>query len=471
MLKDLDAQQQEPEAGKALPVSDPLPNDDQLGQKEKDPAQFWSVVSGFLVFFAILGGYYYWQFASDKTEAEVVEIKPSFDDVLLNSEVMAVLDKEADAVLLEKQEGREAIADFDNNLVSETSRKQNQVVELIEVPEQPVVAANVENHIQSLLEAGDKAYKADRLRTPKDDNAYDRYTAVLALQPDNEKAQQGLERIQQRYLGFIKSVIGKGQYYKVPDLVKKARDVGVQQSDIDSMLSKMPSQKSNPAKEVIKHLEEKKVVGVEAGNSAQSAVVEKSFNSRDLQMAQDAARNIEKGRMLLAEKQLKTFVAENAQSVFAFQKLFDLLLLQQRLPEAEAMIEKGSHLPGELFSYMVGQVLTRRGDLQGGLHALNSHSPSMEKLPGYYALKAGLLHKLDQNQDAIALYQKLISQDPKNPGYWLGLAVSMDAISASKTLPVFRQVYKIAPDNAPYLEYVEQRIQALDPTLNAGDNS
>ncbi|GAA5316491.1 MAG: hypothetical protein AseanaTS_16950 [Candidatus Pelagadaptatus aseana] len=466
MLKDLDAQQQERVGDEDLALTEALPNDDKLGQPDKNPAQFWSVVSGFLIFFVILGGYFYWQFVPQEVEEVVVEEKPSFDEVLLSSDVIAVLDKEVDEIT-------DADAVFDSDLVSESRRKQNQVVELIEVPEQPVVTANVENHIQSLLDAGDKAFKADRLRTPKDDNAYDRYTAVLSLQPDNPGAQQGIEKIQQRYLGFIKSVIAKGQYYKVPDLVKKAREVGASQADIDDMLNQLPSQKSQPAKDVIKHLEEKKVAGGQLANDASgtAVIVEKSFSSRDLELAQEAARNMDKGRLLQAEKQLSDFVSQNPQSVFAYQKLFDLLLSQGRVQEAEAMVDQGTHLPGELFSYMVAQVLTRRGDLEGGLRALESHSPSMEKLPGYYALKAGLLHKLEKNKEAIALYQRLIAQDSQNPGYWLGLAVSMDAISAAQTLSVFEQVYKIAPDNAPYLNYVQQRIQALDPNTSAGTDS
>lgn len=471
MLKDLENSESERSQAETQQVSaqsTPTSADDEHAMDSGSRAQTWSKLSAFFVFFGILGAYYLWQYEPETQPDSMFssQSSPPVEEVLLDAEVLAVLDDAEQKAGLES--GDNTAAGFQNEQVSEHARRQNQVVELVEVPDKPVAIANVEKHIRSLLDAGHAALKLDRLQTPKNDNAFDRFTAVLALQPDNLEAQQGLEKIQQRYLSFIKGVIKKGHFYKVPDLVKKARDVGAEQSDIDAMLNSMPVSASRPAKEVIKHLETTPESDPQKAKGENVQSVAESFSSRDRGIATNAQTFYDEGRVLQGDALLRSFVKENPQSVYALQKLFDSYLSQQRLKDAEAMIDQASHLPGEIFSYMVGQLLTRRGDLEGAMRALNLHQPGIEQMPGYYALKAGLLHKMGEQSDAIVIYQQLIILDKDNASYWLGLAVCMDALQADQALSVYEKVRQLSPANASYMNYVNQRIDALTEPDPAG---
>lgn len=465
MLKDLeDSESKRVESASPTPFIDRAAASDDLANDTGSRAQTWSKLSAFFVFFGILGGYYLWQYEPETQPDSMFSssVNPPVDSVLLNAEVLAVLDETEPEKRSQRLEN--SSAGFQNDLVSAHVRRQNQVVELADVKDKPAAIANMEKHIRSLLDAGAAALKLDRLQTPKQDNAYDRFTAVLALQPDNLEAQQGLEKVQQRYLGFIKNVINKGQYYKVPDLVKKARDVGAEQADIDAMLNSMPVNSSRQAKSVIKHLEQ----APQQGESQSLQTISESFSSRDQGVATQAESYYSEGRVQQGDALLNDFMSKHPQAVYALQTLFDSYLSQQRLEDAEAMIDQASHLPGDIFSYMVGQLLTRRGDLEGAMRALNLHQPNIENMPGYYALKAGLLHKMGEQSAAIVIYQQLIIIDNHNTSYWLGLAVCMDALQAEQALSVFEKVRQLSAADASYMAYVNQRIDALSKSETAG---
>ncbi len=59
---------------------------------------------------------------------------------------------------------------------------------------------DLEWRIMELLRDAERALQRDRLMLPERDNAYDRFNAVLKLQPDNQQARQGLQAIVVRYV-------------------------------------------------------------------------------------------------------------------------------------------------------------------------------------------------------------------------------------------------------------------------------
>jgi hypothetical protein len=66
--------------------------------------------------------------------------------------------------------------------------------------------------IAELLTAGDRALSADRLLLPLEDNAYDRFRAVLLLEPDNPVARSGLQAIVLRYLDMARTAAARSEY-------------------------------------------------------------------------------------------------------------------------------------------------------------------------------------------------------------------------------------------------------------------
>ncbi|MGV0035508.1 MAG: hypothetical protein ACNYPE_11325 [Candidatus Azotimanducaceae bacterium WSBS_2022_MAG_OTU7] len=72
-------------------------------------------------------------------------------------------------------------------------------------PKPPPVAVAVATagaKIQQLLSSADTAMEQNRLTTPLEDNAFDRYKQVLSLDPSNKLAIDGINRIVERYLAW-----------------------------------------------------------------------------------------------------------------------------------------------------------------------------------------------------------------------------------------------------------------------------
>ncbi|MFP6794913.1 MAG: hypothetical protein VB996_16785 [Pseudomonadales bacterium] len=72
--------------------------------------------------------------------------------------------------------------------------------------------------IQQLLSSADAAMQQNRLTTPADDNAFDRYKLALTLNPSNTLAIAGINRIVERYLAWAldhaeRSNLKKARYF------------------------------------------------------------------------------------------------------------------------------------------------------------------------------------------------------------------------------------------------------------------
>ena len=65
----------------------------------------------------------------------------------------------------------------------------------------------------------------DRLTTPADSNAFSRYQAVLAKDPDNQQAKDGLQRIVERYLALTEAALRNDDFDLARQLLDKASGV------------------------------------------------------------------------------------------------------------------------------------------------------------------------------------------------------------------------------------------------------
>lgn len=79
--------------------------------------------------------------------------------------------------------------------------------------------------IADLLYAGDRALAADRLLQPLEDNAYDRFRAVLLMEHDNAMARSGLQAIVLRYLDLARMAAARSEYYQALAHIGLAEEV------------------------------------------------------------------------------------------------------------------------------------------------------------------------------------------------------------------------------------------------------
>ncbi len=87
--------------------------------------------------------------------------------------------------------------------------------------------------IADLLFAGLQALDADRLLTPVDDNAHARFQRVLAYDPGNEIALQGLQDIVARYLQLAVEASRQGLFEEAELMLDRARFVDDQHPGIE----------------------------------------------------------------------------------------------------------------------------------------------------------------------------------------------------------------------------------------------
>lgn len=85
--------------------------------------------------------------------------------------------------------------------------------------------ASLQVAIDDLLDKADQDFAADRLMTPVNNNALDRYRAVLLLDKRNQRAALGLQAIANRYLAMSLLNSKRGQFSKARKMLANAVSV------------------------------------------------------------------------------------------------------------------------------------------------------------------------------------------------------------------------------------------------------
>ena len=379
-----------------------------------------------------------------------------------------------------------------------------------------LVTAEIQLQIDKLLRAGNAALLIDRLTTPDYDNAYDRFRAVLSLNPTDAEGLQGLQRVQERYLEMLDKALSQGRNQSVPGLLRKARLVGVSQKTLDAriaaytrvtntnVLNTNVANTSAPEKNTALIVDQSATVSVpvsvpapapaspqsvppktssvvnassvfkdgsvfkdnmavspSSDSSPSAGILTQSLQTRDEKVVERAQRLQQAGLGDDAIAELRQFVTENPQVVAAYQELFSLYVQRSDFNGAEQILSQARHLAPSTRSYMAAQLSVARQDYPAAMAALNSQSPPIESAQAYYALQAAVYHKLGRLDLAEAGYRSLISVAPRNATYWLGLAVALDDAHKVDALPAFRKVKSLMVGGEAYMSYVDTRITAL----------
>lgn len=89
--------------------------------------------------------------------------------------------------------------------------------------------------IAKLLHAADDALEQDRLTTPLNDNALDRYRAVLVLDASNVDALNGIQAITKRYLDWARSYLDRYDLTRAGIMLARAKTVDADHAGIKVM--------------------------------------------------------------------------------------------------------------------------------------------------------------------------------------------------------------------------------------------
>jgi hypothetical protein len=95
----------------------------------------------------------------------------------------------------------------------------------------------IDDGITRLLEEAQTAFDENRLTTPPEHSAYQRYLDVLSSEPANEKALAGINTIVEQYLSWALNQAEIGHYRRAREYVDKARWVDGTHPNIDPVFN------------------------------------------------------------------------------------------------------------------------------------------------------------------------------------------------------------------------------------------
>ena len=118
------------------------------------------------------------------------------------------------------------------------SRPANEVLDIRVLSDAEVYSgsdsADASRMIPDILYAALQALSEDKLLTPVDDNAHSRFKRVLAINPKNELALEGIQNIVMRYLQLAGESMNRGIFDEAETLLGRARFVDPNHPGIDS---------------------------------------------------------------------------------------------------------------------------------------------------------------------------------------------------------------------------------------------
>ncbi|MDG2421766.1 MAG: hypothetical protein P8N40_08710 [Gammaproteobacteria bacterium] len=110
------------------------------------------------------------------------------------------------------------------------------------IPSEP---SEMERLIADILFEGLQALEDDRLLTPLEDNAHSRFQRVLAMDPENEIANDGLERILMRYVDLSQEASRRGLFEDAEELLGRAEFINEDHPSINLAWSLLESEKES----------------------------------------------------------------------------------------------------------------------------------------------------------------------------------------------------------------------------------
>lgn len=358
--------------------------------------------------------------------------------------------------------------------VVENSPAGNQVIE------KQILANNVakddpylQGRIDDLLVQASRALSMDRLTSPIEDNAFGYYQKILILNPNDSRAQAGLEAIAARYLAKAQEQSSLGNQQQADTFKQRANVVAPeyyrqhetsnvlpasQVADAASLTSTAvpagaPAQVSPVKSEVIKSFTVTEATSL-------NVVINSSW--KDEQTVTRANELVQQHKPDQAIELLKGFIVSEEKPIQSTQRLTDIYLQQGNTQAAEILLHSADYLPPVEKAKMQAQLMTAQGDTLAAISTLEQQLSAAENNEQYGALLASLYHKAGQYQQSVVSYQRLLKSYGEKPAYWLGLALAFDGLTQhNNALQAYQQLREFPQLQNQVKVYVEQRIVAL----------
>lgn len=173
---------------------------------------------------------------------------------------------------------------------------------------------------------------------------------------------------------------------------------------------------------------------------------------------------VNQGRVQEGTAVLRGALSEDTGHAGARLALFGLLVEQQRLEEAQTLLEVTlARDPAQpQMASQLARLKLERGDVRGAAEALGKAAGAAADNPEYRALHAAVLQRLTLHKEAVTEYQAALRLAPQAGVWWMGLGISLEADGRSADA---REAYQKARASgalsAELDRFVEQKLRQL----------
>lgn len=183
---------------------------------------------------------------------------------------------------------------------------------------------------------------------------------------------------------------------------------------------------------------------------------------QDQQLAQQANQLVAQGQSDMAIAKLQDYIASAAQPRESTKALLDIYVAQDNVSAIQTLLAQANYLSVAERSYYNAKIAVIQGDDTQAVKLLEAHLAEAEDNENYRALLAGLYQRTGMHSEAANHYRRLLSVFGDKPAYWLGFALSQDALNQSNVaVQAYQRVNQYADLQPQVRTYVQQRIAAL----------
>jgi len=185
---------------------------------------------------------------------------------------------------------------------------------------------------------------------------------------------------------------------------------------------------------------------------------------RDQQANQQALQHMRAGRTQTANELLSKLIKEYPAAHQSRATLVALTLSQGYAPQAEQLLAQGLQLaPQQLaFIKLQARLLLSQQQVSQAVELLGAQLDAGAEDQELLALLASACQRDGQHERALQLYLQLLRQNNRQPQWWIGKAISLEALKQkAEALQAYRQARSIVSISPALKAYAEGRINQL----------